>query len=209
MTFLSYARPRNGVGRIRINIVPISEVTAGYWDTHIRPFTLADPSRPDQNWKWRRILARSSPFARVLGRVMRGIAVLTEGADGQNVVVAQMACTFPYSLPISGTFLYVWYLAAAPTNAMTNLGVANPPGLGHVLTDSAIQISLELGFGGRTILHAAPKGGQGLVDIYVKLGFQCVPESQEIPNRTNDGRFFWIPTESHARSIVKLLDGWR
>jgi hypothetical protein len=62
---------------------------------------------------------------------------------------------------------FVWFVSSAdPDILKKDFQMSHPPALGRALLDNAIVLSQHAGSAGRIGLHAAPAGGQALVQLY-------------------------------------------
>lgn len=107
--------------------------------------------------------------------------------------------------------VYLWYLVGAPAAAVESHG--RPKLLTAAALDIAVTVSLNGGARGHLWLHAAPEGGQRLLDWYEARGLERVPVGYSLPRarlvpRPNDGRYFWLRPE---RSVVasELMKAYR
>lgn len=101
--------------------------------------------------------------------------------------------------------VYLWYLSGAPAAAVAARG-ARPKMITAAALDIALTVSMNGPARGRLWLHAAPEGGQKLMDWYRARGLENVPPGIKLPGpriseRINDGRYFCV---SEARAGVVL-----
>jgi hypothetical protein len=86
--------------------------------------------------------------------------------------------------------------------------MSHPPALGRALLDNAIVLSQHAGSAGRIGLHAAPAGGQALVQLYENCGLTLLPSDVPLPSGIrgkNDGRYLYAD-EIKAELLARLLD---
>lgn len=179
------------------------------------PYHRLDRTRADRLWVWSALL----PFCRVIQQRKRRKcrALVIWARDGERRFVrAGMAILiedYPH-LDIndrSGSH-FVWFISAADSDVLKYChGVSEPPSLGRVLIDCALISSEDAGFNGRIGLHASHKGGQRLLDFYVRRGLIRLAEAAQLPasvRRRNDGRFFYANVDV-ANSLARALDSDR
>jgi hypothetical protein len=109
--------------------------------------------------------------------ILAGLMTLVEGA------------VFPGS---TDKCVYVWFLQSAPDAYILSKGSPLTPRSGEALLDAALVASVGAGYDGRILLHAAPSGGQALMDYYTNFGLKQLPSNIPvgIATKKNDGRYF-------------------
>lgn len=180
------------------------------WITQVHePFIEGDAIRADADWDWDveiplltfRIGMRRRPRMLQLyaidGDFPLGMVALLENerwiADRRR----------------SASFL--WYLSGAPASAFEGRPV--PKMITAATIDMAVTISLNGAADGRLWLHAAPEGGDRLLEWYKERGLEQVPQTTKLPGplvgpRRNDGRYFRL-TQSRARVVSARLNEYR
>jgi hypothetical protein len=106
---------------------------------------------------------------------------------------------------------YVWYLSGAPASAFA--GREAPKLVTAATLDMALTMSLNGPADGRLWLHAAPEGGDRLLEWYQNRGLEQVPQITRLPGpavrpRRNDGRYFRL-TPSQARVVSAGMNEYR
>jgi hypothetical protein len=111
--------------------------------------------------------------------------------------------------------VFLWYLTAAPMEALQNLKVSVKPRLLETLVDIALVVSEAQGYSGKIGLHAADKAGnpaaQRLLESYqTRCGLLSLPPDAKMPSmaRRNDGRYFYT-TPLVAQKLMAALDHLR
>lgn len=146
-----------------------------------------------------------------------GYAVLTKNVFGDAVPVGLVLLSlgFPALDDHREKAVFLWYLTAAPMNALERNGVSVNPRLLEVLVDIALVVSETQGFGGRIGLHAADEDGNpASVKLFEAYKTRCrllsLPKDANMPGivRKNDGRYFYT-TPLLARERMAALDDIR
>lgn len=112
---------------------------------------------------------------------------------------------YPYFPDTGQPSVFLWYMAATPTDALIVHGLPSDLKLMRALVDTAIQFSFQRGYDGRLILHAALSGNTSedneLFQKYERgVGLIPYPGSNRIgPVRKNDGRYFY---SDNAKSLA-------
>jgi hypothetical protein len=192
-----------------------------WWHSHIQPIVDADPSRADRYWNWILIAASSFLTGRFLARKPKGYTVGFE-SNGFFIPCAlmQLIGKFPYLVDKQKKSVFIWYLAVAPTKALTSLDDINlkedevPKRLGSISLDIAVAHSFNRRLKGRTSLHADEEGGEKLMEWYKNRGMTAFPKEEKlhfgfrrllIPS---DGRYCYY-TENAAMDELKEFDPYR
>jgi hypothetical protein len=124
---------------------------------------------------------------------------------------------YPFVVAPSQTATFVWYMTAAPPEALRELlGRPDhqlPKRLTTLVLDMAVCISFNLRHFGRACLHAAPEGGQDLWEWYVERGMAPLLQTITLPFgfrrlKGNDGRYFYY-AEAAALEASKMNDMFR
>lgn len=189
----------------------MSQGDADYWHRSIQP-DATTLGGPDAGWDWpgmRRWLPVVE-FAR--GRRAPAFTVWAQAQDGQAVPIAMTLLSEGYAAlhDAAKRSVYLWFMAAAPEEAMRRHGLPIVPRLGRVLVDIAVTHSHNCGYGGCIGLHAAPAGGQKLFDMYRNVGLSLLSGSAALPGylRNNDGRYFYLD-ELQAQKWSNSLNSYR
>jgi len=209
-----------------IELTPMTMEHADYWDVQVAPTVKrieferlvgirpgAQP-RADAYWPytWRTLMrlfkairtVPSGPSPLTLNPTEPQLwAVLAPGNGPKPVPIGMLLGLTGLALPPgapAGNHHFAWLLTAAPEDHLLSQGIPPTLALGRVLLDLVIQISLASGTFGRTLLHADPRGGPGLMVFYQRSLMQLL-DPAVAPNistkRRNDGRYFYFD-ESHA-----------
>jgi hypothetical protein len=198
--------------------IRITDMNAGdalWWDRKFGPSHAQDRRRADRFWAWSVLLPMCHLVQLAKRRYCRPLVIWTR-ADNRRFVRAGMSILiddYPHlDIADPSQSDFVWFISAGDSGVLTKeLGVSDPPSLGRVLLDCAVVVSENAGFGGRIGLHAAPQGGQRLLDFYVKCGLTNLPKAAGLPpavTRRNDGRFFFAGAAA-AAGLAALLDADR
>lgn len=169
-----------------VDIVPMTDEHATWWHEQVQPIIDgnywhwsdgegAERHRADVGWNWKRILllARGHNFTRRVSRSERAYAwaLLLKGANGAPGIPIGLLTVVPdYNANVMGSKqgrAFVWYLADAPKELYSTLGLAAARGVATTLLDSAVLNRLDLCLSDVcTFLHAAPEGGPKLLRYY-------------------------------------------
>jgi hypothetical protein len=211
---------RAKTGWVDIKIDHMTVADALFWDATVQKDILRNAlderaagkplSRPDAWWSWFgfRVLCPLSQLLRA--RRCRALTIFVRNDLGLGVPAAMLMLIEGYPWIFSGnslnTSVFTWFLAAAPSESLLNLGVPDPPSLGRILIDTAIVSSLSLGLKGQMWLHAAPSGGAGLLSFYVKTcKLRALDQGRSLPTgKLSDGRHCYS-YHNLATSLVNEL----
>jgi len=95
---------------------------------------------------------------------------------------------------------------------LETLGMTDPPSLGRVPIDASMVLGWNAALGGRIGLHAAPAGGERLLEFYENVcRLRRLADSAKLPRpvrRRNDERFF-IADDDIARTLLEEGNAWR
>lgn len=137
--------------------------------------------------------------------------------QGNAVPVAQVILSVPYPSPADerDNCVFVWFVASAPARALKANNIQDTFSVLAAVLDTAVQVSIGHGLGGRIALHAAA-GANGqeneqLAAKYTKYGLQKRKKSSmffRFPHRRDDGRLFYFTAEA-ALDFVKNQDDLR
>jgi hypothetical protein len=156
------------------------------------PFIEGDTSRADAEWDWD-LEIPGLTFAIGIRRRPRLLQLHTAD-DGFPLGMVALLENERWIGRHQEPAVYVWYLAGAPSAAFAKRREI-PKLLTAATLDSAITLSLNGPAEGRLWLHAAPEGGERLLEWYSGVGLERVPERIRLPGpvlrpRRNDGRYF-------------------
>jgi len=204
LPFVQSASTKDGRERVPVFVSLMQVGHALVWHGVVQPHidAAAEP-RADKGWDWR-ILRTMFPLAEVLRR-RRCYGYSVFALDRHNMVSAApvgmvlLIERYPYLANPSQDSTFVWFLSAAPAEALKSFdGI--PLSLGGVLLDIAITTSINTGTEGRIALHCAPAGGPRLLKFYEKNGLARLPEAIALPAPwENDGRYFHADSTIAAR----------
>jgi len=179
------------------------------WMTSVHdPYISGMAERADSTWRWNRI-------AKIVFGVgaLRKPRMLQLCARGSNFPLGMVAILENERWPGDPRkpAVFVWYLSAAPPRAVMDQG--GQKALTAATLDIAVTISLNGPAEGRLWLHAAPAGGETLMDYYLKRGLEPIPRNAIIPGsmiapRDNDGRYFKL-TEESAITLSQKMEKYR
>lgn len=197
-----------------IRIVNLSEQVLHNWLQKIQPVIRKLPNRLDRKWNWSRMYRYLPLVERSQGRNMAGYAVQVQNAHGDAVPAGLVLLSLGYPAldDQQEQSVFLWYLTAAPIEALQDLKVSVKPRLLETLVDIALVVSEAQGYSGKIGLHAAGKAGnpaaQSLLESYqTRCGLLSLPPDAKIPSpvRFNDGRYFYT-TPLVAQKLMAALD---
>jgi len=206
---------------IEIKIDHMTAADALYWDRTIQLDILTEARkakiegkpvpRADRFWSWtglRILFPLAQSFRK---RRCRALSILVENASGQGVPAGMVLLieAYPWPFPLgaaSPRSTFLWFLASAPTDSLRKLGVADPPSLGRILIDTALVTSMGLGHEGQMWLHAAPGGGEKLLNFYVDMcKLRKMERGTALPGgRESDGRHCLAASVLAKKLIAEL-----
>jgi hypothetical protein len=205
---------------VRIRIVNMTARHARLWDLTFAPRILVgSESRADRFWSWSVLRVMGPQWQQLKGYRCRALSVLmdvTKPGTNKSVElpVGMMLFIEQYPHAVKGDgdrATFAWLVAAAPKDAMKDLGFNKRPSLGRILVDTAMGHSEAHGLDGRMWLHCAPAGGDRLLGFYANsCKLLNLPKTELLPvtRRRNDGRYFYS-TESLAQTLLQELSGLR
>lgn len=185
------------------------------WHHTIQPF-IARTDRLDRQWNWPRLISNLGLLERLALRNPVFLQINVPDPNGNAVPVGQVFISdgFPYFPRHRENSVFLWYLAAAPKDALVANRVAPDLKLLSPLVDLAIQFSFQRGYSGLLALHAATSGNASndyvLFEKYEK-GAGLIPVKRSLfvsLFRRNDGRYFHAD-EQRALDLSKKLDNLR
>jgi hypothetical protein len=210
--FARFAIRRSDNRRVEIRVAEMSLRDAAFWDRFIQPTIAATPDpRADRWWSWTAFRTLLPLAQHHKNRRCRALTILLRAQNGQAVPAAMMLFIEKYPYILQGADSeFVWFIATAPSDVLTRLGVPMVPSLGRACIDSALVASDASDCSGRIWLHCAPTGGYRLYKFYretCKLlnlgGLMTIPTGQP-----NDGRYFHA-TQQLAAVLIAEGNGLR
>jgi hypothetical protein len=232
-------------GTLEARVIVMDEYDAAWWDEHVQRYINELPfARADQKWIWPRILATRALVADLL--LQQPIAYVVEVLDATGVfrpaVMLMLVDAYPYLPKHDLASVFVWYLSPAPRDYFVKeLGIApdkapDSKELMRAGMDVALTESYNRRLTGRLGLHAAPRGGDKLLDWYKSPaegerksrggGMKPLPPTSALPpgmrsavgrvkliiggslKKRNDGRYFYHD-ESTAFVASRSMDPCR
>ena len=197
-----------------VKIVNLSEQVLHNWLQKIQPVICQSPNRLDRKWNWSRMYRYLPLFERSLARNMAGYAVQVPNAQGDAVPAGLVLLSLGYPALDNHQeqSVFLWYLTAAPIEALQALEVPVKPRLLKILVDIALVVSEAQGYSGKIGLHAADEAGnpaaQKLLESYrTRCSLLSWPPDARRPSmaRRNDGRYFYT-TPLVAQQLMAALD---
>ena len=182
------------------------------WDNYVSPEIKIDPCRVDCSWDWDVLIKREVKIARILNQKPYSIAIVVPLASQRKVFPVGMmllACRYQALHNPSDDAVFLWYISAAPKSAIKKWLPANhqPEGIGKIMVDLAITISINKQYRGNAGLHAAQPVSQCsdyLPGWYSNAGLMQLPPSIFISYaRYNDGRYYYTDVASALAISVK------
>jgi hypothetical protein len=214
-TFISYLPGGDGQARVPVVIAEADITDAEVWDRDVQAPWIAQTSRIDKDWSWRRNYLRSALVEMAVGRELAYLQLQTSDSNGNVFTVGQVLLSngYPYPPDRGLPCVFLWYLAGAPPDAATVAGVPAYKGVLAALVDSSIQFSYTRGYGGRLCLHASPAGTDAqradLLERYRRIGLKGWSGGLVAGwFRRNDGRYFFAD-EALASKLTQRLDAYR
>jgi hypothetical protein len=205
--FLRHAETARGT-RVPVRIAEATPATLALWDAHVQPHIRdAKEFRFDRKWQWSALLKFHQVQEAIVGlsgaRRASDILLLQAFAaqpDGRALPVGQvlLACGFPFIREWDEPSVFLWYLAAAPRQALQSAGLPPDLKLMRMLVDIAVQESFARGFDGRVGLHAARSrwnlaANRDLYNRYRHIGLAPLPGGLRASvGRRNDRRYFYV-----------------
>lgn len=184
------------------------------WHALVQPHIRAS-GRLDAGWEWPSMYKRSQICERTFSRNASLQCIDIVNGAGTLVPLAIMLLSEGYpALDRRGQRgIFLWYLAAAPANALHAMGLTQqrPMLVLRAIIDAAIQCSIRRGYDGRVGLHAARAGKEALLRKYrddvcmTALGDEVNLSLLRRIRSGKDGRYFWVDPV-RARSLSASLD---
>lgn len=209
------SRKKGALTPLRFSIMMLKH--AEFWQEYIQPAIKARPDRLDRRWHWPTLRFLMPLLQHLQRRRCRALVALLPSDTGFLVPSAMLLMIERYpsvGADASTRSVFVWYLAAAPTNPLEALGVRDAPKLGKACIDAAIVTSQFLGENGCIWLHADPLGGDGLLRLYEgDYRLMPLPELAVLPTlerriKGNDGRYFFTDA-LRAEELASEFDPFR
>lgn len=215
------ARIRKGAppqAAVPIVVGELTAETADLWHLHVQPAIRSGPKQADQGWDWRKIRASKylDPVPGPLHRAVVNYAAYVPVGDlDVPCGLIQVVENYPTLVRDAEPQVFVWYFSVAPRGALQALApqLRVQPRIGQILIDIAVTHSFWTGCEGRVLLHAAPRGGDRLLEFYRDLTMLSVPLGLrrpfiKFPLRINDGRYFYFDA-ARARTFSVSNDQYR
>jgi hypothetical protein len=185
---------------------------AAWWDTRVGSKHVRMSGRPDRYWPWSVFLPMCHLIELAQQRHCRALVTWARADNGLFVRVGMSMLIegYPYlDATKDADSYFVWFISSAdPDILKEDFKMSRPPALGRALLDNAIVLSQRAGSAGRIGLHAAPAGGQALVQLYQNCGLVLLSRDSPLPSAVrgqNDGRFLYAD-EDQAELLARLLD---
>jgi hypothetical protein len=207
--------------QLSIRIAEATPQTLALWDAHVQPHIRdAREFRFDRKWQWAGLLKFHQVQETIIGLAgarraadVRLLQAFAERADGTAFPVGQvlLACGFPFIRDWDIPSVFLWYLAAAPRQALHAAGLPPDLKLMRPLVDIAVQESYANGFEGRVGLHAARSrwnlaANRDLYNRYRHIGLAPLPGGLRASvGRRNDRRYFYLDAPL-ALDFARRLD---
>jgi hypothetical protein len=210
--FVRWAESKNG-HKTNLRILNTSADDVNFWDENVQPTIDQTPDRADRRWNWPFILRWVKGVGRGLRQQPLVLTLAAEVAGGDGVPVGLLAVVRKYPFPAKPGVdsVFVWFMTAAPAESLPGLLSCPPERVPKRLTrmclDTAVILSYEKSYEGRTWLHASPKGPT-LLDWYSQQGMAKLVQSMKLPfgyrALRNDGRYFAYDERSAAAAVSEL-----
>lgn len=195
--------PTVGGVPLKVQFAHLYPERAEWWHENVQKVIDDTPGlskRADVGWRWPRILPQAR-WTEALGQQPRMFEMAVapgQGFDEVPLALAAMVMHYP-GLPDGHKMPFLWYLADAPHEALVDYLPADrmPKRIAGSALDAAVLRSFRNGNMGRLTLHAAPAGGQALVNWYLSCGLERFPPEPAYPAIgrhlaiRNDGRYFY------------------
>jgi hypothetical protein len=197
-----------------------------WWHAHVQPVIDRDSSRTDQGWNWLLFAPFTMFTARTVAHQPAGYTVgmvIGDETDEEDFIPCALVLLVGRSRALDHPKkrgVFVWYLATAPTEALTTIPehALNedqvPKRLGAIGLDTALTHSFNNRRRGRMALYAADKGEDALLDWYRSRRMQVYPDDRPLPFdvrrivRPSDGRYCYY-TIPNAIAASRELDDLR
>ena len=207
---------------IPVRVAKMTMAHVRWWHSQVQPIIDRDPDRADNGWNWLLYV----PFAEVTGRLLTrkpaGYTVGVFDEDGDRFVpcaLVQLLGRVPALDDHDRESAFVWFLSTAPDEALTTIDDHPipedqiPRRLGSIALDVAVTHSLNERKLGRTALYADERGGERLLEWYVRRGMTILPDGQKLPRgprrllKPSDGRYcyYTVPAAVEASRGLDLL----
>jgi hypothetical protein len=197
-----------------IQVVELSYQVLLNWLQRIQPVIRKLPNRLDRNWSWSRLYRYLPLVEQMRGRNLAGYAIHVKNDHGDAVPAGLVLLSLGYPAldDHREQSLFLWYLTAAPIEALQDLKVSAKPRLLEILVDIALVVSEAQGYSGRIGLHAAneagnPEAQKFLQNYQTRCQLLSLPMDVKMPSmwRRNDGRYFYT-TPLVAQERMAALD---
>jgi len=201
MSLLSKIRVANTQRCVEAEVYPCSHEDMVIWQRRIHAPYIAPKGGIGSDWNWPALFLACQFSEQALARQAIAFQIRVANADGDAVPVAQAIFTLPYHWPAdpAQSCVFVWFIAATPVEALRAYGIQDRFSVLAPLLDTAIQVSLSNGLGGRIGLHAAAGDsaaeGLALEQKYRNCQLRQASKNKgffRFPFRRHDGRLFYF-----------------
>jgi len=209
--FITKLEVGNGPNLIDVKVTEGGSTDAKFWHQNIQIPYISSSTRLDRNWNWPNYIFWYDLMERFLGRNTVYFQINGEDAHGNAFPVGQLLISdgYPFFPDKYQPCVFLWYLSAAPKEALIDYGLPADLRILRALADTAIQFSFQRGYDGLLTLHAAssnkPAEDSQLFGKYQSVGLVPYPADKRIrPLRKNDGRYFYADRAKSLALTAKL-----
>lgn len=223
---------------LEARVIQMEDYDTEWWDENVQRYIDELPfERADKGWIWPRILTTQALVAGLLLQqpVAYVLEVRKKGGHFRPAVMIMLVDDYPHLPKHELPSVFVWYLSPAPRDYFLEklrFAASEAPD-SKVLMRAGMDVALTESYNrrlqGRVGLHAAPRGGDKLLEWYQspppKGGMKRLPPTSALPSgvrstigrvkliirglRTrNDGRYFYHD-ESTAFPASRGMDPFR
>ncbi|ELB2035716.1 TPA: hypothetical protein ACVU4C_001000 [Vibrio parahaemolyticus] len=214
----AYPKSNDNSGHlIDITITEATMKHIEFWHENVqKTYVKKDDKRADKKWNWvwnfkfyKRLmgLLRQSPKCYCICMNKRGRFI--------PLGLVLLAGEYPYLENHEENSSFIWYLTTAPKAFLLNyLDEKEIPDISNITVDIGVTLSFQNSHEGKMGLHAAPEGGQWLIDFYEGCSLKQLDPDARLPNgirkfiAKNDGRYFYFDSQS-AFAFSTSLDSLR
>jgi hypothetical protein len=164
-------------------VLPLSEEIVSWWHRTIQPVVDATPGRADAGWCWP-LFTAFNHWREPLTQRPQGFAVCAEHDASPlptqpmpfPLALVQLVTRFPYVPGVEMGCVLLQYLSTVPRELLPRDGLRL---VGRAGVDTAIVRSIELGYGGRTVLTVGKRDAERLAQWYSQTcGMREAPRPQ-------------------------------
>lgn len=219
MGFISNIRTAGTGVLVPAEVHPCGQQDVQLWQKSIHTPFIAPRGGIGSDWNWPANFIGCNLTEAAAGRQAITFQIRVASPNGDAVPVAQGILSLPYAYPgtpkgkkDSKGCVFVWFIAAAPEDALQKFGVNQKFAVMAPLLDTAIQVSLSNGLEGRIGLHAAPgstpEESDELAARYTKQGLQRreAGRGRFRMFRREDGRLFYFDEAKAVAYAAKQDD---